>query len=200
MSIKDELIEQVSIQEYFNRVIIPNMDDYYEGISVDFDFKPTTLCPLHDESTPSFRYYPETRSFYCFGCLRGGNIISLHRYFIELRISGSKPDYRESERYLYETFIGKSNIGEKHLESKSGKKVNTVSNKSGIRVNNTIIDLARFNRYINDLNNSIYVDESIGIEDKIKVYKEIDNIDTLVNLGVLSCDDARDELDRVCLW
>mgnify|MGYP003316469898 CR=1 FL=1 len=32
------------------------------------------ICPFHNEKTPSFVVYPETQSFYCFGCHVGGNI------------------------------------------------------------------------------------------------------------------------------
>ncbi len=35
------------------------------------------LCPLHNEKTPSFYVYPESNSFYCFGCKQGGNNINL---------------------------------------------------------------------------------------------------------------------------
>ncbi len=34
------------------------------------------LCPLHNEKTPSFYVYPDTQSYYCFGCHKGGNIFS----------------------------------------------------------------------------------------------------------------------------
>ncbi len=33
------------------------------------------LCPFHSERTPSFTVYPQTQSFYCFGCGAGGNVI-----------------------------------------------------------------------------------------------------------------------------
>ncbi|MGI6256005.1 MAG: DNA primase [Acutalibacter sp.] len=34
------------------------------------------LCPFHNEKTPSFCIYPENNSFYCFGCNKGGDVIS----------------------------------------------------------------------------------------------------------------------------
>lgn len=37
------------------------------------------LCPFHNEKTPSFTVYPDTRSFYCFGCGAGGEAISFIR-------------------------------------------------------------------------------------------------------------------------
>ena len=39
-------------------------------------------CPLpeHEDKTPSFVVYPETESFFCFGCLRGGDVVDLARY------------------------------------------------------------------------------------------------------------------------
>lgn len=33
-------------------------------------------CPFHDDSSPSFAVYPDTNSFYCFGCAKGGDVIT----------------------------------------------------------------------------------------------------------------------------
>ena len=53
------------------------------------------LCPFHNEKTPSFTVYPETESFYCFGCAAGGEVISFIRRIENL-------DYVEAVRFLCE--------------------------------------------------------------------------------------------------
>lgn len=39
-------------------------------------------CPLpdHKDRSPSFTVYPETNSWFCYGCLRGGDMIELARH------------------------------------------------------------------------------------------------------------------------
>lgn len=37
------------------------------------------LCPFHNEKTPSFTVYPDSQSFFCFGCGAGGEVISFIR-------------------------------------------------------------------------------------------------------------------------
>jgi hypothetical protein len=51
------------------------------------------LCPFHQERTPSFFIYPETNSFYCYGCQKGGNIIT----FVKLLYSYS---FKETVEFL----------------------------------------------------------------------------------------------------
>lgn len=51
------------------------------------------LCPFHNEKTPSFTVYPESQSFFCFGCGAGGEVISFIRRAENL-------DYAEAVRLL----------------------------------------------------------------------------------------------------
>ncbi|MDO4742790.1 MAG: DNA primase [bacterium] len=51
------------------------------------------LCPFHNEKTPSFTVYPESGSYYCFGCGAGGDVISFIRQAENL-------DYIDAVRHL----------------------------------------------------------------------------------------------------
>lgn len=53
----------------------------------------TGLCPFHNEKTPSFTVYPETQSYYCFGCGSGGDAVTFIKNIENL-------DYGEAVRYL----------------------------------------------------------------------------------------------------
>lgn len=53
------------------------------------------LCPFHNEKTPSFTVYPDTKSFYCFGCGAGGEVITFIRRIENL-------DFVEAVRFLAE--------------------------------------------------------------------------------------------------
>ena len=55
----------------------------------------TGLCPFHSEKTPSFTVYPDTQSFYCFGCGAGGDAITFVKKAENL-------DYMEAVRALAE--------------------------------------------------------------------------------------------------
>ncbi|MBQ5996227.1 MAG: DNA primase [Clostridia bacterium] len=51
------------------------------------------LCPFHNEKTPSFYVYPETQSYYCFGCGSGGDVITFIKNIENL-------DYMEAVKFL----------------------------------------------------------------------------------------------------
>lgn len=42
------------------------------GLQLD-KYHSKCICPLHNENTPSFYYYKDTNSWYCFGCKKGGS-------------------------------------------------------------------------------------------------------------------------------
>lgn len=45
----------------------------------DIEYRHKDNCPLpyHDDGKASFTYYPETQTYYCFGCMSGGSVITL---------------------------------------------------------------------------------------------------------------------------
>lgn len=53
------------------------------------------LCPFHNEKTPSFTVYPDTQSFYCFGCGVGGDAVTFIRKIQNL-------DYMDAVKSLAE--------------------------------------------------------------------------------------------------
>lgn len=54
---------------------------------------PKCLCPFHGEKTASFTIYPETQSFYCFGCGVGGDVVRFIRLIENL-------DYMDAVKFL----------------------------------------------------------------------------------------------------
>ena len=57
----------------------------------------TGLCPFHEERTPSFSVNPVEKLFYCFGCGKGGDVISFVRETEQL-------DFAEAVEWLAERF------------------------------------------------------------------------------------------------
>ncbi len=51
------------------------------------------LCPFHNEKTPSFTVYPNTQSYYCFGCASGGDVVTFIKQIENL-------DYVEAVKFL----------------------------------------------------------------------------------------------------
>ena len=68
------------------------------------------LCPFHSEKTPSFYVYPDTQSFYCFGCGAGGDAIAFARKINSI-------DYTEAVKML----AARAGMPEPQEDDKTGR-------------------------------------------------------------------------------
>ena len=175
-----EVKNKVTIPMYFYRIIVPQLGSYYDNYPVNFDAKIVVCCPLHDEDTPSFRYYEGTSSFYCFGCQRGGDIVELHRYFAE-KHNGTKPTRDEAIAFLYDYFI-KNNEAAEFID------VSTQSIKDE-RLN-TDIDIVKLNVYRFNLEQSLTFDQNIKLDIKKQLWNVLDKIDNLLSNNLILASDA----------
>lgn len=171
---------KVSIQKYFDEIIIPELETYYSLYKVDFEARPVALCPLHDEDTPSFRYYDETNTFYCFGCRAGGDVINLHRKFMGQK-NGEEISFIDAVKFIKEYFIdGKELAGEvKKLDSKQAKE--SLS---------TVPELLVYSNYIDRLEKKLMRADKMSMQNKILIYDLIDELNTLTSVDLVNATDA----------
>lgn len=175
-----EVKNKVTIPMYFYNIIIPQLGDYYSNYEVDFDNKPVVCCPLHDEDTPSCRYYEHTNSFYCFGCRKGGNIINLHMYFAE-KMNGERPEYEDAVMFLYNYFI-KGKETEEFIDLSAQTLQQTKLNSDA--------DLVKYNIYRVNLENSVTYDNSLKLSTKKVIWEALDTMDVLLSLNKIKANEA----------
>ena len=89
MAISDEFLNELRARTDIESVISPYVNLKRAGRNVK------GLCPFHNEKTPSFTVYPDSQSFYCFGCGAGGDAITFVRRIENL-------DYIEAVKALAE--------------------------------------------------------------------------------------------------
>lgn len=181
---KSEVLRKVTIPMYFYNIIVPQLGNYYDVYPVDFENKPVACCPLHDEDTPSCRYYPDTDSFYCFGCGKGGNVIYLHKYFAS-RMNGTDVSLDDAVVFLYNYFV-------------KGKETETFVKEQVVEKEklNTDYDIVKFNIYRVNLEQAITFDKSLDNEVKQELWKELDNIDRLLSLDMVKANEAEQYLKK----
>lgn len=184
MNTANEVKEKVSIPKYFYEIIVPQISDYYSDYGVDFEYKPVCKCPLHDEDTPSMRYYEETNTFYCFGCGAGGDVIELHRRFIE-NITGNKPSFSESVKFLYGYFI-RGNEETSNIAQLKDFKVN-------IELSNNI-EMIQYKRYMDNLEKSLLADRGLDLSIKKQIWNYIDTIQILVSTNKLNATKGKESV------
>ena len=68
------------------------------------------LCPFHSEKSPSFYVYPDTQSFYCFGCGAGGDAITFAKKINSI-------DYPEAVKML----AARAGMPEPQEDDKTGR-------------------------------------------------------------------------------
>ena len=87
MALSDEFLEQLRFKNDIESVISGYVNLRRRGQTL------VGLCPFHNEKTPSFTVYPNTQSYYCFGCAIGGDVITFIRQIENL-------DYMEAVKLL----------------------------------------------------------------------------------------------------
>ena len=68
------------------------------------------LCPFHSEKSPSFYVYPDTQSFYCFGCGAGGDALTFAKKINSI-------DYPEAVKML----AARAGMPEPQEDDKTGR-------------------------------------------------------------------------------
>lgn len=89
MAISDEFLAELRARTDIESVISPYVNLKRAGRNTK------GLCPFHNEKTPSFTVYPDSQSFFCFGCGAGGDVITFVRRIENL-------DYVEAVKTLAE--------------------------------------------------------------------------------------------------
>lgn len=70
--IKNKLKSNKLLEKLNNKISIINLAKKY-GFVIK---KNKSICKFHGDTDASLVFYPETNSFFCFGCRQGGNIIN----------------------------------------------------------------------------------------------------------------------------
>ncbi len=77
------MIKQSSIEHLKSIVdIVDVIGNYLELKKSGVNYK--TRCPFHDEKTPSFTVSPAKQIFHCFGCGKGGDMITFVKEYEKL--------------------------------------------------------------------------------------------------------------------
>lgn len=146
----NELVEVANLEEYVSQY-------------VDLETRGNDLfgkCPIHkDDDTPSFTITPTTNLWWCFGCHKGGDILSFIREY-------HKVDYKQAFQIL-ENYMSSKNdgiISKKKLETtKIIKKYKPT--KKNKKVKYTVFDESEMDRFVFDCKKlKSWYDEGISYE------------------------------------
>lgn len=67
----EDILDEIQIEEYISQYVDLEQDgDEYFGV-----------CPFHNDSDPSFSVTPSRNVWYCFGCHRGGSVLTFAKAY-----------------------------------------------------------------------------------------------------------------------
>jgi len=178
--------QKVSIPDYMEEIAYPELGSYFG--EVPFKYRDVCCCCLHHEKTASMRYYPDTESFYCFGCDTGGNVINLHIQFVK-RNKGVEIEYEEAVEFLYNYFVLENKTVELSKErSKIGLTAEQImeieKEEQAVREENVI--RMRFTKAVGNVEGLLLRSTTLPQSVKNNIFNTIDSLEILVGVGELS--------------
>lgn len=111
---KNILSENISIADYYN--------DYVDA-NINLEQYNRDCCPIHDEDSPSFFFFEDSKRFHCFGCGASGHVTELHwhlkkREITDFSITKSVLElsklYKVAIPNLFDEIPLETKIGESH--------------------------------------------------------------------------------------
>jgi len=139
------MIPEDKIEQVQNQIdIVEVISQYYPLKRAGKNF--TTLCPFHEEKTPSFMVSPEKQIFHCFGCGKGGNVF---RFLMEqeklsfleavkmvakkVGIPVEEKIISSKNKQLYSLFQKATHLFREFLDSSGGKEAQHYLAKRGVK-------------------------------------------------------------------
>lgn len=99
--------------------------DFIESTGAHIDRKGFCCCPFHGEKTASLKIYDKTNSWYCFGCNRGGDVITFAKGYY-------KVSFQETVKILMDQY-GIERGKERDLKSTVYKVVDQINRQRRMR-------------------------------------------------------------------
>jgi DNA primase len=95
--------ERENFRNKVRKVLSLDIDRVIEnefGVKISHQEPAMIRCqlPNHNDKEPSFAVYRRTNSFYCFGCQRGGDVISFIKHLFNF-------NFIEAVNYLYQNYV-----------------------------------------------------------------------------------------------
>ena len=168
------VVEGITIPQYFNENIVPNVPGQ-RMISAE---RPSTCCPFHHDTDPSFHYWKEKNSFKCFGCNVAGSVVNLHILWQRTHYGRfiDKDTAIKELGQMYNIELEVDETGNLKVESVFDiAKRKAAMNQYNVNIFDTSnMTIAGFRTFNNQLKNNISKSPYISAEQAVKLYEKLD--------------------------